>query len=144
VRIRVLTNSLASNDAPRRHAGYARYRERCWRWAWRSTRCVRAGTAPSCSARHAAQGQGRARLVGSGAAAPSRDQSRASLHSKAVIIDGRLAVIGSMNLDLRSQLKNSEVALLIRSAALAQQATARWKRPSPTAPIGSKWTWVGN
>jgi putative cardiolipin synthase len=36
-------------------------------------------------------------------------QSRASLHSKAVIIDQRLAVIGSMNLDLRSQLKNSEV-----------------------------------
>jgi putative cardiolipin synthase len=29
VRIRVLTNSLASNDAPAAHAGYARYREAC-------------------------------------------------------------------------------------------------------------------
>ena len=48
--------------------------------------------------------------------------SRASLHSKAVIIDGRLAIIGSMNLDLRSQLKNSEVALVIRSTRLAAQA----------------------
>jgi phosphatidylserine/phosphatidylglycerophosphate/cardiolipin synthase-like enzyme len=50
-------------------------------------------------------------------------RSRASLHSKAVIIDQRFAVIGSMNLDLRSQLKNSEVALLIRSTALSQEAT---------------------
>jgi phosphatidylserine/phosphatidylglycerophosphate/cardiolipin synthase-like enzyme len=40
-----------------------------------------------------------------------------------VILDGRLAIIGSMNLDLRSQLKNSEVALLIRSRALSEQAT---------------------
>jgi phosphatidylserine/phosphatidylglycerophosphate/cardiolipin synthase-like enzyme len=39
-----------------------------------------------------------------------------------VFIDQRLAVIGSMNLDLRSQLKNSEVCLVIRSAALTQQA----------------------
>ena len=36
----------------------------------------------------------------------------------------QLAVIGSMNLDLRSQLKNSEVALLIRSKALAEDAAA--------------------
>jgi phosphatidylserine/phosphatidylglycerophosphate/cardiolipin synthase-like enzyme len=49
--------------------------------------------------------------------------SHASLHSKAVIIDNRLAVIGSMNLDLRSQRQNSEVALVIRSSALSQQAT---------------------
>jgi putative cardiolipin synthase len=40
-----------------------------------------------------------------------------------VIIDNRLAVIGSMNLDLRSQLQNSEVALLIRSATLSREAT---------------------
>jgi len=51
--------------------------------------------------------------------------ARASLHSKALIIDGRLAVIGSMNLDLRSQRKNSEVALLLRSARLARVATEK-------------------
>ena len=33
---------------------------------------------------------------------------------RAVIIDARLAIIGSMNLDLRSKNLNSEVALLIR------------------------------
>jgi putative cardiolipin synthase len=48
--------------------------------------------------------------------------SRASLHTKAVFIDQRLAVIGSMNLDLRSQLKNSEVGLVINSVPLTQQA----------------------
>ena len=63
-------------------------------------------------------------LGSSGTAGGSKGvTSRASLHSKAVIIDGRLAVIGSMNLDLRSQLKNSEVALVIRSARLATEAT---------------------
>jgi len=47
------------------------------------------------------------------------------LHSKALIIDGRLAVIGSMNLDLRSQRKNSEVALLLRSGRLARIAAEK-------------------
>jgi cardiolipin synthase C len=51
--------------------------------------------------------------------------ARASLHSKALVIDGRLAVIGSMNLDLRSQRKNSEVALLIRSGNIARIATQK-------------------
>ncbi len=38
-------------------------------------------------------------------------------------MDGRLIVVGSMNLDLRSQLQNSEVALLMRSQSLSAQAT---------------------
>ena len=42
-----------------------------------------------------------------------------------MIIDQRLAVIGSMNLDLRSQRQNSEVALLIRSHALSRQAASQ-------------------
>ena len=37
-------------------------------------------------------------------------------------MDGRLLVVGSMNLDLRSQLQNSEVAIAIRSAALSAEA----------------------
>src|SRR5690606_3442527 len=59
---------------------------------------------------------------GSGIGGSKAASSRASLHSKAVIIDRTLSVIGSMNLDLRSQLKNSEVALVIRSRKLAEQA----------------------
>ena len=54
------------------------------------------------------------RLVGS---------SRAMLHSKLLILDGRLLVVGSMNLDIRSQRQNTEIALLIRSTTLSRQAT---------------------
>jgi phosphatidylserine/phosphatidylglycerophosphate/cardiolipin synthase-like enzyme len=39
------------------------------------------------------------------------------------VIDGRLTVIGSMNLDLRSKSKNSEVGLVLRSAAFARAVT---------------------
>ncbi|MCM2251107.1 MAG: phospholipase D-like domain-containing protein [Ramlibacter sp.] len=117
VRVRVLTNSLASNDAPAAHAGYARYREDLLRLGVELYEMRAAQPAQG-------RGVGSAAPFGTGSAAGGSKStaSRASLHSKAVIIDGRLAVIGSMNLDLRSQLKNSEVALLIRSAALAGAA----------------------
>ena len=117
VRIRVLTNSLASNDAPAAHAGYARYRKELVAMGVElyEMRADQEGTVG---------GMGSTAGFGSGRAGGSKsgNASRASLHSKAVVIDKRLAVIGSMNLDLRSQLKNSEVALLIRSAAVSQEA----------------------
>jgi phosphatidylserine/phosphatidylglycerophosphate/cardiolipin synthase-like enzyme len=133
VRIRVLTNSMASNDAPAAHAGYARYRDALLKmgvevYEMRSDPATVAnligshgGGSSSGSGKQAGSGIG----IGSAAGgSKSGTQARASLHSKAVFIDGRLAVIGSMNLDLRSKLKNSEVGLVIRSAALTQQATA--------------------
>ena len=48
--------------------------------------------------------------------------SRSMLHSKVLVMDGRLLVVGSMNLDLRSQLQNTEIALLIRSDELSRAA----------------------
>lgn len=106
VRVRLLTNSLASNDAPLAHVGYARYREEL----------IRLGV--ELYEMRALQGAKLDRTVfGSGAGA-----SRASLHSKLLVIDGRIISIGSMNLDLRSQLQNTEVALIVRSRALSQQA----------------------
>ncbi|HEY8050636.1 MAG TPA: phospholipase D family protein [Ramlibacter sp.] len=117
VRVRVLTNSLASNDAPAAHAGYARYRKALLAdgvevHEMRAARGV-TGFAVGSNAG-----------LGSAGGGSKGNGSRASLHSKAVIIDGRLAVIGSMNLDLRSQMKNSEVGLVIRSAAFAKACTA--------------------
>ncbi|WP_323741020.1 phospholipase D-like domain-containing protein [Caenimonas koreensis] len=112
VRIRVLTNSLASNDAPAAHAGYARYREALIALGVElyEMRADQEGTAAGIGS-------------GIGSAGGSKSGvSHASLHSKAAIIDSRLAVIGSMNLDLRSQRQNSEVALLIRSAAVSRLA----------------------
>jgi phosphatidylserine/phosphatidylglycerophosphate/cardiolipin synthase-like enzyme len=115
VRIRVLTNSLASNDAPAAHAGYARYRKDLLALGVElfEMRADQEGTAA---------GLGSTPGLGSSQGGGSKSGSRASLHSKAVLVDKRLAVIGSMNLDLRSQRQNSEVALLIRSAAIAQEA----------------------
>jgi phosphatidylserine/phosphatidylglycerophosphate/cardiolipin synthase-like enzyme len=116
VRVRILTNSLASNDAPAAHAGYVRYRKPL---VEQGVELYEMHSGPA-----AQTGQGSAKGLGSGGAGGSKSgASHASLHTKAVIIDSRIAVIGSMNLDLRSQRKNSEVGLVVRSAALSQQAT---------------------
>ena len=103
VRVRVLTNSLASSDSPLAHAGYARYRERLLALGVELYEMRSAQT-------------GRLRALGSAAGSSS------SLHAKAVILDRRTLVIGSMNLDLRSLLYNTEVALVIRSRPLAELA----------------------
>jgi phosphatidylserine/phosphatidylglycerophosphate/cardiolipin synthase-like enzyme len=110
--VRVLTNSLASNDAPAAHAGYARYRKDLLA-AGVELHEMRAAQGAGASA---GSGAG----LGSGGGGSKTGASHASLHSKAVIIDGRLSVIGSMNLDLRSQTKNSEVGLVIRSRPFAK------------------------
>ncbi|NML48508.1 phospholipase D family protein [Ramlibacter sp. G-1-2-2] len=129
VRIRVLTNSLASNDAPAAHAGYARYRKALLAmgvevYEMRSDPEAVADLLGGSHGGSQAGSAGSGVSLGSGpGGSKSGTQSRASLHSKAVFIDGRLAAIGSMNLDLRSQLKNSEVGLVIRSGSLVQQAT---------------------
>jgi cardiolipin synthase C len=120
IRIRVLTNSLASTDAPAAHAGYLRYRKQLLSMGVElyEMRAEQEGTAA---------GLGSTGGFGSGGTGGGSKggSARASLHSKALIIDGRLAVIGSMNLDLRSQRKNSEVALLVRSGRLARVATEK-------------------
>jgi putative cardiolipin synthase len=119
VAIRVLTNSLASNDAPAAHAGYRKYRPALLAMG---VELYEMRSDPNSAGLPDARRQGAGIGLGSGVGGSKSGISRASLHSKAVVIDRRLAVIGSMNLDLRSQRKNSEVALLIRSAALSEAA----------------------
>lgn len=114
VRVRVLTNSLASNDAVAAHAGYARYRK-----------ALLAMGVELYEMRAEQQGT----LKGFGSTGSATGGSRASLHAKTVVMDGRLLVVGSMNLDLRSKLQNSEVALVIRSRALSLEA-ARMIEPA--------------
>ncbi len=123
IRVRVLTNSLASNDAPAAHAGYARYRKEL---VAMGVELHEMRAAPQAAVRgQGGSGGGSGFGLGNAAAGSKTNTSRASLHTKAAIIDGRLSIIGSMNLDLRSQRKNSEVALLIRSRALSQEAAKR-------------------
>lgn len=100
VRVRVLTNSLASTDVPVVHAGYARYRRAL----------LRAGVEI-----HEARS-----LDGSGGSAvdPS-GSSAASLHAKSFVVDRRRVFIGSLNLDPRSVRENTEMGLVIDSPAIA-------------------------
>jgi putative cardiolipin synthase len=121
VRVRVLTNSLASNDAPAAHAGYRRYRKDLLAMGVELHE-MHSAPAIAGAGKSSGGGQGSGVSLGSGVGGSKSAVSRASLHSKAVIIDRRISVIGSMNLDLRSQLKNSEVALLIRSTAIAAES----------------------
>ncbi|HET7837281.1 MAG TPA: phospholipase D family protein [Variovorax sp.] len=113
VRIRVLTNSLASNDAPVAHVGYARHRDE-----------LLAMGVELYELRSEQAGLGNAFGSGSGGgSAPGG--SRSMLHSKVLVIDGRLLVVGSMNLDLRSQHQNTEIAVLVRSDTLSRTAAQK-------------------
>jgi phosphatidylserine/phosphatidylglycerophosphate/cardiolipin synthase-like enzyme len=111
VKVRVLTNSLASNDAPAAHVGYARHREELLSLGvgLYELRSEQAGLG-------SAFGSGMGSTPG---------ESRSMLHSKVLVMDGRLLVVGSMNLDLRSQLQNTEIALLIRSDTLSRVAAGQ-------------------
>jgi putative cardiolipin synthase len=102
VKVRVLTNSLASADVvPLAHAGYARHRESL----------LAAGVEL-----HELRPE---RL----AAIRSRvgQSSGAYLHTKAIVIDRRHVAVGSMNLDPRSRRSNTEVGLLVDSAVLGDE-----------------------
>lgn len=121
IRVRVLTNSLASNDAPAAHVGYARYRKDLLAMGIDiyEMRAEQEGTFSSFGSFGSGSGSGSSDKSGTG----SSGSSRASLHSKVVVIDDRLLVVGSMNLDLRSQLQNSEVAIVIRNRGISGEAT---------------------
>ena len=106
VRVRVLTNSLASNDMLPAHSGYAKTRRRLLEngielYELRpDTDAFRRGWS----------------LVSA--------RSRAALHAKAMAFDGQAVFIGSFNLDQRSAAINTEAGLYIESPELAQMLAA--------------------
>jgi putative cardiolipin synthase len=102
VAVRVLTNSLASNDVPAVHAGYARYRRALLRAGVELYEYQRFGRRP----RH----HGASRST--------------ALHTKTIVVDRRRAWIGSFNLDPRSSRLNTELAVVLDSEPLAQDLAA--------------------
>ncbi len=106
VRVRVLTNSLASNDMLPAHSGYAKTRRRLLENGMElyelrpDTDAFRAGWSL---------------LSG---------RSPAALHTKAMAFDGEAVFIGSFNLDPRSAVINTEAGLYIESPELAKKLTA--------------------
>ena len=102
VQVGVLTNSLASTDEPFVHLAYARYREAL----------LGAGVQLFELSQQRVKDNMRMFLFGA---------SLGRLHAKTVVIDERLAYIGSMNLDPRSATLNTELGALIDSPPLAAQ-----------------------
>jgi putative cardiolipin synthase len=103
VRVRILTNSLASTTSVPAYSGYQRYR----------TLLVQGGIElyemkpiPGTHPR-------RSRFYSS---------SSGGLHSKVYVVDRRDSVIGSFNFDPRSVHLNTEMVLAIHSQALASEA----------------------
>ena len=109
LRVAVLTNSLAATDVAAVHTGYARVRRQL----------ARGGVELFEMKRRAGSEDGRSQLSVTGS-------SGASLHSKAVLIDDRWVYVGSMNLDPRSAILNTEMGVLIESAELARQLRRQW------------------
>jgi putative cardiolipin synthase len=102
VRLRVLTNSMASNDVLPAHAGYASCRSELLAMG---AELYELRPDPTLK---------RKWTVLSG-------KSKAGLHTKAVIFDRKTVFIGSYNLDPRSARINTEIGLLIRSEKFAEQ-----------------------
>jgi len=104
VRIRVLTNSLASNDVLAAHAGYAGRRKQV----------LESGV--ELYELRADAGAIRKRLAFFGA--------KAALHAKVIVFDREDVFVGSFNLDPRSADINTEAGLYVESPELAAQVIA--------------------
>lgn len=98
VKLRVLTNSLESNDVAAVHAGYAKRRKSLLEAGVELYELRRA----SIPAQHVSTGG-----------------SSAALHAKTFQIDGRCVFVGSFNFDPRSAKLNTEMGFVIDSAVLA-------------------------
>jgi len=103
VRVRILTNSLASSDVSAVHAGYAKRRVELLRAG------VRLFELRPTAGRDA---QGEKLGIGS--------SSSSGLHAKTFAVDGQRIFVGSFNFDQRSARLNTEMGLVIDSPALAR------------------------
>lgn len=99
VATKVLTNSLASTDQPAAHAGYSHYRRTLLRHGVELFELRPREDLPK-----------------------TEDQERpvgVSLHAKALVVDRAAVFIGSMNMDPRSKLLNTEMGVIVDSPELA-------------------------
>ena len=112
VSIKVLTNALAATDEPEVHAGYSRYR----------IPLLEAGI-DLFELRP---------LPGKPQSAAYGTSSGESLHAKSMIVDKRFVFVGSMNLDPRSRLLNTEMGVIADCPELAEALSRYFD--SATAP----------
>jgi putative cardiolipin synthase len=107
VDVGVVTNSLAANDVPAVHGGYASYRKDL----------LRRGVAL-----HEVKAQVRRD------SAASFGSSGASLHTKAFVLDGQRGFVGSFNLDPRSADLNTEMGVLFDDPGIAADVRREYAR----------------
>jgi len=109
VRVRILTNSLASNDVAAVHAGYTKYRKPL----------LRCGVELYELNEELKKEQGRlfSWLPG---------LSKSSLHAKTMAFDKKRMFVGSFNFDQRSLHINNEIGLIFEQPDLAGSATERF------------------
>ena len=102
VRVTILTNSLAANDVPLAHTGYARYR----------VELLRSGVDLYELSPTRVQRDEGLRFPGT---------SLGRLHAKTAVIDQSMVYIGSVNLDPRSESTNTELGVFARCPGLARE-----------------------
>ena len=108
VRVRILTNSLASTDVGIVHAGYIKYRKKLLR---ASVELYEMNKKLSKKEREEKKGE-----TGS---------SKASLHAKSFVFDRKQVFIGSLNLDPRAIVHNTEIGVVFSSEPFAKEM-ANW------------------
>jgi len=116
VRVRILTNSLASSDVAAVHAGYAKRRADLLRAG------VRLYELKPTAGR---DGQGEKLGIGS--------SSSSGLHAKTFAVDGERIFVGSFNFDQRSARLNTEMGIVVDSPALAGELVAAFDTAIPRA-----------
>jgi putative cardiolipin synthase len=104
VRVRILTNSLASNDVGIVHAGYQKYRKKL----------LRGGVELYELNKTLTRKERKENKGGSGS-------SKASLHAKSFVFDRKQVFIGSLNLDPRAILHNTEIGLVLEVPEIAEE-----------------------
>ena len=110
VEVRILTNSLASNDVSAVHAGYSKYRRTLLRCGVRLFELDE-----SLKDR---QGKMFTWLPG---------LAKSSLHAKTMAFDGEIMFVGSFNFDERSLNINNEIGLVFRDPAVAGAAAKHFE-----------------
>jgi putative cardiolipin synthase len=111
VKVRILTNSLSSHDVPAVNSHYQNWRQPI----------LAAGT-------ELHELRADAAVRGEIVDLPPLQAEFAGLHTKAMVIDRRRAFVGSMNLDPRSEILNSEMGVIIDSPVLAERLAQRMNR----------------
>ena len=110
VEVRILTNSLASNDVSAVHAGYSKYRRKLLRCGVRLFELDE-----SLKDR---EGKTFTWLPG---------LKKSSLHAKSMVFDGETMFVGSFNFDQRSLHINNEIGLVFHDPEIASKAARNFE-----------------